>query len=320
MKHLKSAIVFSAIIALFSCKKEAKKETETIETKTENTKIIGNYVSEEYNKRNDGYDWIAVSVKNISDEKIAIKIRSRADKKKPTCTLDATAFKQNDTVYKASVNGTSILFSFDKNNILINSEDKNNANELYFFCSGGASIAGKYSKINTPLDEKQIDKTSFLKVVELQGIGFTVSSIKKDTTNTLTVRTFGLPHEFNETFTIKDEEITGIEVEDMNVDGSPELLVYTQNSAKIPQGNVHAFSVNNRKSMSMVYFEPTSKNPKINNGYQGNDEFTLIETYLGQVFPIYKNGKKTNKKRQVVYKLIDGEASRRFEIKDIMEF
>ena len=43
--------------------------------------------------------------------------------------------------------------------------------------------------------------------------------------------------------------------------------------------------------MSEVYFPPTKENNRINEGYQGEDEFAVVETNLAQRFPIYKNGK-----------------------------
>jgi hypothetical protein len=40
---------------------------------------------------------------------------------------------------------------------------------LYFFCNGGASLAGTYKKINEELDQKQIDLTKIMKVKPTAG-------------------------------------------------------------------------------------------------------------------------------------------------------
>ena len=58
----------------------------------------------------------------------------------------------------------------------------------------------------------------------------------------------------------------------------------------------------------------------INEGYIGNDEFSVVETSLSRRFPMYKDGKPTKKTRQIEYKLIDGEASRLFKVVKSFEF
>ena len=66
--------------------------------------------------------------------------------------------------------------------------------------------------------------------------------------------------------------------------------------------------------MSAVYFQPTEENNKINLGYKGQDRFTLMEGNLVQRFPIFENNVETKKVRQVTYKLLNGEASKKFEV------
>ncbi|MDX2432339.1 MAG: hypothetical protein QNK35_15485, partial [Bacteroides sp.] len=113
------------------------------------------------------------------------------------------------------------------------------------------------------------------------------------------------------------------EIEDLNSDGFPELLIYTQSAGSGSYGDVIAYSVNNGKSVSQVYFPPISDNPEASKGYMGHDEFTIIETSLAHRFPIYKEGDTnadpTGGMRQIRYKLVDGEASRRFEIVKITD-
>lgn len=298
-----------------SCKDETKKELN----------VIGNYVSEEYSKRSEGYDWIAIMVSEKENNLLKISIRSRADKKRPTCTFDAVAKKINDKTYQSQINGKSILFTFTDTQINITAENKEDEGLLYFYCSGGASISGSFLKINEPIDQNQIDQTKFNKVLNLQDVGFNVSTIKKEGKNTLTIFTFGLKEqEYNETIDIEGEVVVNAEVEDLNSDGSPELFVFTQSVGSGSYGNVYAFSVNNKKSMSEVYFQPTAENSKINKGYMGHDEFSLIENSLGQRFPIYKEGDTnaapTGGTRQISYKLIEGEAMRKLEVDKVSEY
>ena len=333
MKFKKVAVVLLTTIVLIACKNKAKssKETEAkealevVEVDTPNeTKTIsdryGNYVSVDYDKRNEGYDWVSVAVTDAGNNQLNIKGRSRADKKKPTCTFDATVQKWNDSTYTTTIQDKKVLFTFNTNTISIATENEEDSNLLYFYCAGGASLAGAYTKIDEPVDQSQVDQTLFSKTLNLQDIGFHISSTKNNDTNMLTVFTFGLPYEFNETFNIGNQLVTNAEVEDLDSDGSPDLVVFTKNDGPNQKAMIHAFSTNNKKSMSKVYFPPTEDNKEINKGYIGHNEFALIENNLVQRFPIFKNKEDTGKIRQVQYQLVYGEASKRFEVKNVDEY
>lgn len=320
-KTFLTALLF---VVLISCKQSVNKEkNDTTTTKKETlVPFYGNYVNNNYEKRAEGLDWVAVSVKPNNNKSILISVRSRADQKKPTCTFDTKAYKKNDTDYESTYNGKKITFHFDKKNITISSEKEE---DLNFFCNGGATIAGTYKKINKTLDTLQIDLTTFSKVLNSQGVGFNISSIKKNNKNTLSVFTFGLEKQnYNESFNIENEIIIDAEVGDLDSDNSPELLIYTQSLNDKKYGNVYAFSVNNKKSMSKVSFVPATKNNKANNDYNGNDEFSVVENSLVQRFPVYQTKKNkillTGKTRQISYKLIKGEALKKLVIDKITEY
>ncbi len=163
------SIFFSVILFLtfISCNSNADKTQS--KTTTDSTTITatpasvdrsGNYVSADYANRAKGFDWVAVAVKNNSGDSVSISVRSRADKKKPTCTFDAVAHKQNDSTYVAVAQGKNILFTFSGDNITIAAENVADSGVLNYFCSGGGSLSGSYTKINESLDESQIDKTT----------------------------------------------------------------------------------------------------------------------------------------------------------------
>ncbi|GLU43745.1 hypothetical protein [Allomuricauda sp. NBRC 101325] len=313
-------LCLTAFILMVSCKTDSKKEVEPeAEPITASAAITGNYVSDGYAQKDEGYDWVAVTVNELENDQLEIKVRSRADKKRPTCTLDVEVYKETDGLYYTQIEGKKVLFRFADNSLSIVTDDEADSSALYFYCSGGATVEGTYAKIDGDLDQDQIDQTQFSKVLSLQDVGFNVSEIAKDGVNQLTVFTFGLPNEFNETFDIKDQVVIGTEVEDLNSDGSPELVVFTQNTEN-QKGMVHAFSVNNMQSMSMIYFPPTEENEAINKGYNGHNEFALVETKLVQRFPLFENGEKTARLRQISYNLVEGEAMRQFVLSTVSEF
>ena len=321
-------IILIVIIGLFiiGCKNLDK--TSIIKNESQNmtkSDFFGNYVSIDYQKRNEGYDWVAVSViRQKDDNEIAISVRSRADRKNPTCTFDAKAYKLNESTYRTSIDGEMVLFTVKDDTISITPENPKNSGILYFYCSGGASLEGKYSKINTKLDEFQIDKTLFSKVLTLQNIGFNISSKKEKNGNILTIFPFGLSIKNDAVTHEIDGTVINAEIEDLNSDGFPEVLIYITSEGSGSYGDIIGYSVNNGKSISQISFSPVAENDKLKKGYMGHDEFAIVETTLVQRFPIYRkndaNAEPTGKIRQIQYKLKDGEASRIFVVDKVIEY
>lgn len=312
---------------VFGCKipSEKIKVSETSQqTDVTNIDPSGDYVSDGYEKRKEGYDWVAVSVRHTSDSSIHVAVRSRADKKKPTCTFDADAVAANDTTYKASVEGKNILFVFTNDNIVISTENEEDKYLLNYYCSGGGSLADSYKKIHEPLDEKQLDPTVFGKTLSLQDIGFEVKTTGRGSIQQLSIQPYGLKKDNREITMEVIGVVTNAEIEDMNSDGFPELLIYTTSAGSGSYGDVIGFSVNNGKSISRITFPGISENPKASKGYRGHDEFALLENTLVQRFRTYNtedtNSNPTGVIRQIHYKLVDGEASRKFVVSKIIEY
>ncbi len=320
MTHTKLYFL-AALFGLFlmSCgptnSNESKSET-SVSEEAQPMDIAGIYASDGYEKKAEGYDWVAVMVDRISDDMLDISIRSRADKKKPTCFLNADAEKVNDKVYRAMVDYVPVLFTFEDGNVTISAERPGDGDRLHYYCSGGATVAGSYAKVNGPIDP-QVDKRTFTKGLNLQDVFFSVEGKMENGKNILTVEPVGLAQ--GEPFSQPIEgEIVNAEVEDLNSDGSPELVVYTK-SGPNEKGHVYGFSTLGKRSMVQISFPVTEQNSKINEGYNGYDEFTLVETYLGQRFPIFEMGQRTPKQRQVMYSLEKGEAMPRFVVKSVSD-
>lgn len=330
MPSFKSIFITCSFMFLLmvGCNSSTKKNVSTTKDSKqnelrENLGYAGNYVSDAYEKRNEGYDWVAVTIKEIINNQLYVTFRSRADKKRPTCTFDGTFYKINDHIYHTFVEGKEVLLDIQKDTLEVKTKHSGDEGVLAFYCSGGANLAGKYHKINSALDTSQIDKTIFSQVLQLQGIGFSISSVKKGYTPVVTITPFGLEIS-NTPQTIEyDGQIVNAEIDDLNSDGSPEVLIYIRSDGSGSYGNVLGFSVNNKKSMSRIYFPPVAENNTINEGYMGHDAFSIVETKLVQRFPIYKEGdvnaNPTGGVRQITYELLDGEASRYFKIQSISE-
>ena len=165
---------------------------------------------------------------------------------------------------------------------------------------------------------------SFQKVLTLQNITFEIVSKGEGSIRKLFINTKGLIYNSQELVMDIDGSVIDAEVEDLNIDGYPELLIYTQSAGSGSYGNVIGFSVNNGKSMSQIAFPDLSNNEEASTGYMGHDVFLIGETNLIRKFPIYKEGdtndNPTGGMRQIQYKLKDGEASRIFVINNVFEY
>ncbi|WP_367108707.1 hypothetical protein [uncultured Psychrobacter sp.] len=123
--------------------------------------VIGDYVSEGYAKRAQGYDWVAVMVRadDNDKDKINIKVRARSDIKNPTCSFDGSATlmgqdQAHGVVFQTTGSDNMAFFQFKKDKfgndkLVIDSQDKYTLN---YFCSGGGSIVGTYQKLESALE------------------------------------------------------------------------------------------------------------------------------------------------------------------------
>jgi len=206
----------------------------------------------------------------------------------------------------------------------------------YLFCISFviffSACQKKSDSINKDLNDVAIDTAGitmekadtvpdFSRTLSLQNISFKVTALK----NHLTIQPAG--YELDNAVVSKEIEgmsVTNAEIEDLNSDGYPEILIYLNSDGSGSYGTVLGFSSNNNKSMSEIGFPSVADNPKANKGYMGHDAFAVVETTLSHRFPIYLDGdtnsSPTGKMRQIQYKLKDGEASRVFVVDKITEF
>ncbi|MGP5063873.1 hypothetical protein ACTXIZ_06790 [Psychrobacter celer] len=116
--------------------------------------VVGDYASDGYAKRVQGYDWVGVMVRAESDQQIDIKVRSRSDIKKQTCQFDGKAIlmgqdKAHGVIFQTKVNDSTAFFQFKDGMLTIDSQDKYALNQ---FCSGGGTLVGDYQKLSSDLE------------------------------------------------------------------------------------------------------------------------------------------------------------------------
>jgi len=166
--------------------------------------------------------------------------------------------------------------------------------------------------------------SGFDKQLELNGIGFHVTSPNVAAGNAVSVAPAGLEIDNSPFTTDADGAVTGAEVADLDADGSPEVYVYLTSTDDAERGSVVAFSANKRKSLSSIYLPPIADTPAAAQGYQGHDDFAVVEGSLVRRFPIYAGegvgAAPTGKTRQLQYKLVPGEAGWLLKLDRTTEF
>jgi len=318
---LRCTILLYTLTAISACGEPAKPTADASTASSAGDRFTGYYADQGYAQKDKGADWVAVIITSVTDTSWQVAVRSRADLKKPTCRFDATLFKKDDSTLVATQDGKKILFLFTDSSLQIAPEQKGDESWLAYYCSGGASLAGVYHQITSPPDKAQIDQKVFSKTVSLQQISFEVWSTPE---KKLYIQPVGLRIDNRPIILTMKDSIVGAEIEDVNADGYPELMIYTRTYEKLPEAKLVGVSVNNGKSVSLFAFPEKDRKSKAFVGYRGGDELAMVENRLVQRFRVYApadaDNHPTGPYRQISYQLVNGEAMRIWVIDKITEF
>ena len=151
--------------------------------------------------------------------------------------------------------------------------------------------------------------------LSLQGVSFQVATKGAGSVQQLAVKAKENGHAFP---VVKQEligSLSGSEVEDLNSDGRPELVLFVTSAGSGSYGSVLAWSAS--KGHTLLPITMPDLSGKLAQGYMGHDQFNVVETTLVRRFPIYRAGD-TNAKprggtRQINYKMVPGEAGFKFK-------
>lgn len=166
---------------------------------------------------------------------------------------------------------------------------------------------------------------SFDETLRLQGIAFHVTSANATSGNTLQIAPAGLEIDNSPIKHEIDGVVTGAQVADINVDGSPEIYVYvTAPGGAEARASLVAYSANKKKSLSAIYLPELTEHPNAAKGYQGHDDLAVVEGAFVRRFPIYGKGGDpdvpTGRTRQLQYKLKPGEAGWLLKLDRMIEY
>jgi hypothetical protein len=162
-------------------------------------------------------------------------------------------------------------------------------------------------------------------VLKIGKVGYHVRCANKNADkNELTIKPLGFDNSAHELdFYIKGK-ISRLDIDDLNNDSYPDLIIYLYTGIDGVFGTVYAFMSSENKSIMAVALPDAMLDGKIKDGYRGHDQFSLLEGLLMQEFPIYKpddeKDKPTGGKRFVQYQVVStGDGGFKFKIIRIYE-
>jgi hypothetical protein len=120
--------------------------------------------------------------------------------------------------------------------------------------------------------------------------------------------------------------LTATEVDDLNKDGFPELLLYVNTKDSLNKSTVIGISSQENKSVVPIVLPDILDDPRLRDGYKGSDQYMLLEGVLMRTYPLFEkdaNGvqQPTGKMRRLMYRVAQGEqGSLKFVVSRFYDF
>lgn len=130
---------------------------------------------------------------------------------------------------------------------------------------------------------------------------------KSATENQLTISPIGFQGGAERVSFMVKGRVAQAEIDDLNGDGFPDLVLYIYMDSNAMFGTVIAFLSEANKSITPCALPDTRMDGKVSSGYRGHDQFGIMASYLQQKFPLYKPGdtdKPTGGTRVILYQLV----------------
>jgi hypothetical protein len=135
---------------------------------------------------------------------------------------------------------------------------------------------------------------------------------KKFDENELDVRPVGFDNEARPVSFMLRGRVAKAEIDDLNGDGYPDLVLYAYSDSNAIFGAVYAFISQANKSITGCALPDPMMDGKINEGYKGHDQFSLMQGFLLEKFPIYKAGdgkdQPTGGTRVILFQLVPNDS------------
>lgn len=140
--------------------------------------------------------------------------------------------------------------------------------------------------------------------------GYRINCINKSTErNLLNIRPIGFKPEVREVSLELKGRVTGAEIDDLNMDGFPDIIIYILD--KDDRATILSVSSQANERLIPIFFPDITNDMLLSKGYRGKDEFKLVEGILFRKFPVYESDTTikipTKKVRQIMYRVVQGE-------------
>jgi hypothetical protein len=150
----------------------------------------------------------------------------------------------------------------------------------------------------------------FDSTLKIGKVGFKVNCTNKNIErNVLSVKPIGFTSEAREIGLDLKGRIMSAEIDDLNQDGFPDMIIYVIDAAN--KISLFSISSKNNESMQPIYFPDITNDAILSKGYRGLDEYKLVEGILFRQFPIFDADTTiktpTKKARRIMYKVMTGD-------------
>src|ERR1700761_910228 len=135
------------------------------------------------------------------------------------------------------------------------------------------------------------------------------------TTNQLSIRPIGFESPASETINIPMRgRIASLDVDDLNRDGQADLVLFLYTDSAATHGTAFALISDGKTTLNPCALNDPTFDGKINSGYRGHDQYTLLEGTDLLRLPLYKQADKddqpTGGRRVVQYNFTKDENGR----------
>lgn len=183
---------------------------------------------------------------------------------------------------------------------------------LLVFCIGTFVVHGQSRRVDTTL--------------KIGKVGYRITcSNRNPEKNDATISPIGFENQARE-FSIEIKgRIKKAEIDDLNNDGFPDVVLYVFSGDSLQKGTVIGISSDKNQSVNPIILPDVLDDQKLREGYRGFDDFNLMEGTLMRRYPLYVTDSlgahPTGKIRQVLYRVVPGERSMlKFKVIRFYEF
>jgi hypothetical protein len=140
--------------------------------------------------------------------------------------------------------------------------------------------------------------------------------------NAISIRPIGFKSEGRDINLDLKGKVASSEIEDLNNDGFPDLVVYVTEKS----GNTNLFSIASKdnETIEPIILPDITNDMQMSKGYRGGDDYKLVEGILFRKFPVYEADTAiktpTNKVRQILYRVIRGDQQGLWKFKPFKNF